>query len=369
MNNVSRHFDPFRQPASGWILHCDADAFYASCHMAQRPELREQPVVVAGDVKTRHGIIVTANYRARQFGIETGMNLGQAWQLCPDIVAITPDKSLYRRYSEHLHHIFQQYTGIIEPLALDEAWLDMSNQISFAENPAPVAASLQAQVRERLGITISIGISVNKMLAKQVSDWNKPEGITVLRKDELPERLWPRPVTELFGCGPVTAQKMARLGIQTIGDLAQQPLSAILHQFGQHGLALYLRAKGDDYTPVINPRFTDRRSVSAEHTTAQDLSGIADILALFQQCSQEISARLLQLGLVGYRMGIKWRTTDFRLHSKQLSSSLPLQSTDSIYRLARQLWFHVAENRPVRLIGITVSLLELPSPQLRFWDE
>ncbi len=334
--------------------------------MAEQSYLHDRPLAVAGDAKTRHGIIVTANYIARKFGIKTGMNLNSARQLCPQLTVITPDKALYRRYSEDLHKIFRQYTSLIEPLSLDEAWLDMTESLALGQDPRPVAKELQDRVRKDVGITVSIGISINKMLAKQVSDWSKPSGLTVLTGGEVRSRLWNRPMLELFGCGPATSHKMAEIGIEDIGDLAQWPLSDILHQWGHHGLQLYLRAWGKDWTPVSSPSIADRRSVSAEHTTAADLSAVEDVWPWLQLCAQEVAERLRQLDLVGYRVGIKWRTPNFVTHNRQMMSHRPLNSADTIYWYARKLWN--TANCPVRLVGISVSVLETPSRQLRFWD-
>ncbi len=363
------HFDPFRKAASGWIFHCDADAFYASCHMAEDTALRKLPVVVAGDPKSRHGVIVTANYAARNLGIRTGMTLGTARLLCPEVVAIEPDKPLYRRYSQALHGILSQYTINREPLSLDEAWLDMNQVLNFNDDPRPVAAELQSRIAEMVGISVSIGVSVNKMLAKQISDWNKPGGITLLRHQDIPDKLWPRPISELFGCGPVTARKMTKLGIVTIGDLAEQGVAEIMHRFGWHGLTLRLRATGDDNSPVVNPRPEDRRSVSAEHTTAYDMAREEDILGLIGQCAEEVSRHLEQLGLVGYTLSIKWRTRDFVTHTRQMVSYAALCDTQNIFRLASRLWAQSGEKKAIRLVGVSVSRLKQPSQQLRFWDE
>lgn len=365
---MSRHFDPFRQASTGWIFHCDADSFYASCHIAENAALRDRPVVVAGDPKSRHGIIVTANYVARGLGIRTGMNLDAARQLCPQLVAIRPDKALYRRYSQSMQDIFSQYGAHLEPLSLDEAWIDMTELMSFDDDPLPLAEELQMRVRNMVGISVSIGVSINKMLAKQVSDWSKPEGITLLRKQEIPDKLWPRPVSELFGCGPVTAQKMAALGIMTIGDLAKQNVADVMHRFGWHGLALRLRATGDDNSPVVNPKPEDRRSVSAEHTASYDMVNAEDILGLIGQCAEEVSRHLDQLGLVGYRLGIKWRTRDFVTHTRQIASYGALHRVEDIFRLASRLWLESGEKQAIRLAGVSVSRLEHPSFQLRFWN-
>lgn len=364
---MSHHFDPFRSASTGWIFHCDADAFYASCHMAENQELAGHPLVVAGDPKARHGIIVTASYPARKCGIRTGMRLDDAWDLCPDLVAIKPDKELYRRYSAAMHDVFVRNSQIVEPLSLDEAWLDMSPYLSFTMDPLPVAQELQAAVARDVGISVSIGISVNKMLAKQVSDWSKPHGITLLRVQELPARLWPRPVSDLFGCGPSSVQKLAAMGVGSIGQLAALPLPEVLERFGQHGLALYMRARGEDNTPVTVPRPEDRRSVSAEHTTERDIVDHEDAGALLRQCASEVSHRLQSLCMVGYRIAIKWRTREFVTFGRQMRVTEPLIQAEDIYRAARMLWNQRGEVRPVRLLGITVSALDGLPRQLHFW--
>ncbi len=363
---MAHHFDPFRSSANGWIFHCDADAFYVSCHMAEDVRLVGKPVVVAGDPAARHGVIVTASYPARALGIRTGMHLGEARTLCPQMMVITPDKQLYRRYSERMHEHFARYSAVVEPLSLDEGWLDMSQTLPLNRDPLPIARALQAEIAEDVGITVSVGVSVNKMLAKQVSDWSKPHGVTLLLPDEMPDRLWPLPISQLFGCGPSHAEKFMAMGIETVGDLASRSLQDILQRFGQHGLALYMRARGEDNTPVSVPRKEDRRSVSAEHTTERDIVARQDIQALLQRCAREVGERLEALEMVGYRIGIKWRTQDFHTHGKQARVENPLIGAPDIFREAWRLW---DEDRliPVRLVGVTVSALTAPSRQLHFW--
>jgi DNA polymerase-4 len=366
-NVMAHHFDPFRSSAKGWIYHCDADSFYVSCHMAEDASLEGKPVVVAGDA-ARHGVIVTASYPARALGIRTGMRVGEARALCPALIAIKPDKQLYRRYSEKMQEHFARYSEIVEPLSLDEGWLDMSGTLFLNSDPWPQARGLQADIARDMGITVSIGMSTNKMLAKQISDWSKPEGITQLVPGELPARLWPRAVSELFGCGPANADKLAAMGIHTIGDLASKSLQDILQGFGQHGLALYMRARGEDNTPVIVPKKEDRRSVSAEHTTEQDIVEAKEIGALLQQCAREVEERLQTLDMVGYRIAIKWRTADFKTHGKQVRVESALLHTADIFRAAWRLWREQEHHSPVRLLGVTVSSLASPSRQLHFWE-
>ncbi|MCY0881283.1 MAG: DNA polymerase IV, partial [Firmicutes bacterium] len=236
---MSRRFDPFHASSSSWIFHCDADAFYAACHMAEDQRLTTNPVVICGDPSSRHGVIVTANYLARAQGIHTGMLLYEAQRLCPDVWAIKPDKALYRLYSQKMHAVFSRYATKVEPLALDEAWLEMGPLPSLPSNLPALAQRLQQEIQDEAHLSVSIGISSNKMLAKQVSDWSKPHGITQLLPEEIPQRLWPREIAELFGCGPAFAQKLQKYAIKTIGDLAQKELAWVLQRFGQHGLALY----------------------------------------------------------------------------------------------------------------------------------
>jgi DNA polymerase-4 len=352
------------------IIHADADAFYAACHMAEDASLRNRPVVVAGDPNTRHGIVLAANYRARAYGVHTTMRLNDARRDCPNLVAIAPQRPLYQAYSEQLRAIFREWTSVVEPLSIDEAWLDLNAKgEDWRYNSAEAGKALQAAVFQRLGLTISLGIAVNKMLAKQISDWNKPSGVTELRSRDIPQRLWTRPVLELFGCGPATARRLDHWGIRTIGDLAQCP-STVLQPLGIHGERLRIRAQGRDSTPVVVPLPTDRQSVSVERTLSHNLAPRHLTDETWLPLILELVQRLQAVGMESSTLVMKYRTNRFTTHTRRMAISGSIRTVAQVVALLHQILQRSPITESVRLVGLGFSDLALPSAeQIRFWDD
>lgn len=338
------------------VFHCDADAFFAACHIALDPSLASVPMVVAGDPAERHGIVLTASYPARQYGIRTAMPLQAALRLCPSLVVVSPLPDLYRERSRQMRAALPEFSPLVEPLSIDEAWLDMTGGWHlWGREPQAAAAALQGAVHDACGITVSVGVSANKMLAKQVSDWSKPAGVTVVWPDEVPQRLWPRPVGELYGVGPHGAERLHREGVATIGQLAALDEVRLSGWLGAHGPNLMRRARGEDLTPVVRPESGDARSVGAETTLARDVSAAADARPVLLALADHVAARLRASGYKGHTVTVKYKTSQFASHTHQRQLPAPTCYTDDIYRAAVQLFQTRPDPSPVRLLGITVS--------------
>jgi DNA polymerase-4 len=226
------------------ILHVDMNAFYASCHQVIDPKLRGKPVLVAGDPKKRNGIILTASYEARKFGVKTAMPNWQAQKLCPRGIFVKPDYDLYVRFSSEVVEILERFTPLVEVFSIDEAWLDVRGCEGLFGDSVSIGKQIQQAITCELGLPCSVGISGNKLLAKMASDLKKPMGLTVIAPEDVPKILWPLPVDELFGVGKHMAEKLKKMNINTIGDLAQVPHSLLEGAFGLNGRYLSLSACG-----------------------------------------------------------------------------------------------------------------------------
>ncbi len=353
------------------VFHCDADAFFAACHIAEEPRLATVPMVVAGSPSERHGVVLTASYPARAFGIRTAMPLGRALALCPTLVVVPPAPALYRHRSRQMRAVFPTFSPLVEPLSIDEAWLDMTGGWHlWGPDPSQAAVALQDAVRAACGLTVSVGVSANKMLAKQVSDWSKPAGITVLWPADVARRLWPRPVGDLYGVGPKLAERLLSHGIETVGQLAALDDERLSAWLGQGGRALRERARGQDTTPVMRAAPGDTRSVGAETTLAQDVAAVQDARPVLLALADHVASRLRAAGLSGRTVALKYKTHQFVSHTHQTQLAAPTCYTDPLYRAAVRLFETRPHPDPVRLLGLTVSGWETKSAQTRLdWGD
>jgi DNA polymerase-4 len=362
--------DRTKPQMTGVVLHCDANAFFAACHVAEDPSLEGRPLVVAGDPRTRHGVVLTASYPARARGVRTAMTLAAARRLCPDLVVIPPDRGLYLRYSARLRTLLASLSPLVEPFSVDEAWVDMTGALApWDGDPVAAARALRGRVREELRLRVSVGVSRNKLLAKQASEMQKPDGLTVLWPEDVPARLWPRPVGELFGCGPRTAEKLRALGVATIGDLARYPPAPLARRLGSLAATLQARARGEDDEPVRPPRAGDVRSLSAETTLTADVASPSEAEPALLALADEVAERLRAHGLAGRTVTLKFRTAAFRTHTRQLTLDAPTCYTEPIYEAARRLFAARGPGEPVRLLGVGVSGLSPRQAQLDLWGE
>ena len=341
------------------ILHCDANSFYASVECLYRPELRDKPVAVGGDVDARHGIILTKNQIAKRYGVKTGEAIWQAKQKCPDLVCVPPDFALYARFSKRMRALYEEYTSRVESFGLDECWLDLSSpEITFADG-VRIAEEIRLRVREELGITVSVGVSFNKVFAKLGSDYKKPDATTVISRNSYQSIVWPLPVQELLFVGPATRRRLAVLNIRTIGDLACASPALLQNKLGKNGLTLLSYANGWDQSPVMQ---TDQRasikSIGNSTTPPHDLTCMDDARCIFTLLAESVAARLRQEGLRARCVSISARNTELVTASCQTMLKRPTSLTDEIARASLQLFSaRFAGQFPYRSVGVSCSQL------------
>lgn len=334
------------------IVHVDMDAFYASVEQRDNPELRGRPVVVAW--RGNRSVVCAASYEARRFGVRSAMPAVRAERLCPDAVFVPPDFTRYRAVSREVRAIFQQHTDLIEPLSLDEAYLDVTQNKTGMATATRVAQSIRGQIRSELNLTASAGVAPNKFLAKIASDWRKPDGLFVIQPKDVDTFLLPLPVGRLPGVGKVTGEKLARLGIGTAGDLRRLGLSDLEGAFGKFGLRLYELARGVDNNPVVPDRPT--RSVSAEDTLPQDVP-LSETEELIRKLAEKAWASSRKASRVARTVVLKLKTKEFRTITRSHTPPTPPASCEELTRIALALRAHVdLEPRQLyRLVGVGLS--------------
>lgn len=339
------------------IVHCDCDSFFASIEIRDNPALADKPVAVGGSPE-RRGVIATCNYTARGFGIHSAMASATARRRCPDLIIIRPDMEKYREASRRVHAVFRRYTDLIEPLSIDEAYLDVSGCRRRRGSATLIAEAIRAEVRETVGITVSAGIAPNKFLAKVASDWNKPDGQFVVRPDQVDAFVAALPVGRLHGVGKVTARKMESLGIRTCGDLRRLSGEELARHFGSFGERLRRMSLGIDERPVRTWRV--RKSVSVENTYAADLSSLEDCLAQLPELGRKLGLRLDAVR-DDYRVRkqfVKIKFHDFVQTTVEMPSAAPDMSN---FRKLCEDGFRRGD-RPVRLLGLGVRVLPAADP-------
>ncbi|MDW7651405.1 MAG: DNA polymerase IV [Bacillota bacterium] len=353
------------------IIHVDMNAFYASCHQADNPALREKPLLVAGDPQKRHGIILTASYEARRFGVKTAMPVWQAKKLCPQAVFIRPDHNLYRQYSEKILAIMRCYSPLVEPFSIDEAWLDLTGSSRLFGPVEEIGRQLQAQILTELGIPCSVGISANKFLAKMASERQKPNGFTLLWPKDVPTVLWPLPVEELVGVGRKLAPALREMGIHTVGQLAEMPVRLLVSRFGIVGEALQHLANGRDDAPVDPNVFDTVKSVGHSLTLPRDINDPEDVACVLLNLSERVGRRLRHGGYMARTVTLTVKDQNFVSATRSRTLHEPTSLTEVIYGTALDIYRTQFEPwRKARLLGVSVSKL-LPRDagcQLSFWD-
>lgn len=333
------------------IAHVDCDAFYAAIEKRDNPSLLDRPVIVGGG---RRGVVATACYVARTFGVRSAMPMFRALELCPDAVVIRPDMEKYARVGREVRALMLQLTPLVEPISIDEAFLDLSGTEQLhGKSPAKSLAHFARRVETSLGITVSVGLSANKFLAKIASDLDKPRGFAVLGRTEAARFLAPRPVTTIVGVGAATQARLARDGYRTIADLQRADLRDLVRRYGSEGERLWQLAHGRDPRPVRPER--EPKSVSAETTFDRD---IADPNVLEQRLwllCEHVSARLKAQDLCGATVTLKLKTSDFRVRTRTRSLHVPTRLARTIFTTARRLLRAEADGRRFRLIGVAIS--------------
>ena len=334
------------------IIHVDMDAFYASVEQRDDPALRGRPIAVGGS--RERGVVAAASYEARRFGVRSAMPSVTARRLCPDLHFVSPRFDVYKAVSMQIRAIFERYTDVIEPLSLDEAYLDVTEDRAGLGSATAVAEAIRAAIKAETGLTASAGVSYNKFLAKLASDHNKPDGLCVVTPRQGPEFVAGLPVSRFRGVGPVTAAKMARLGIDTGADLRAQSLDLLQARFGKSADYYYWAARGRDDRPVRAHRI--RKSIGAERTFATDLRDEADLRAALREIEAKVWARVAQGGAFGRTVTLKVKYDDFRQITRAQSHPEGVASADRLAAATAALLTPLCPvERGVRLLGVTVS--------------
>jgi len=333
------------------ILHVDMDAFYASVAELDHPELRGKAVVVGAGAR---GVVLSANYAARKFGIRAAMPVGRAQRMAPQAIFIAPEHHRYSEISERVMEIFSRYTPKVEPISLDEAFLDVTGALKLLGTGREIAQKIREEVQAQEGITCSVGIASNKFIAKLASQHCKPNGMLEIADDRLIEFLHPLPVGAMWGVGPKTGEALQRLGLHTIGDIANTPRSTLIRALGDAtGASLYELAWGRDMRDVSNDE--PDKSISNAETFAYDLDNPEEILREFLRMTEKATARLRDRGLFAKTIGIKVRFSDFTTINRSKTLPLPIDSTQDIYEVVRTLYVALKING-ARLRLVAVSL-------------
>ncbi|MCK7552353.1 DNA polymerase IV [Marinobacter goseongensis] len=349
------------------IIHVDCDCFYAAVEMRDDPSLREVPLAVGGE--GGRGVVTTCNYRARAFGVRSAMPGGEARRLCPGLVTVPPDMARYRAVSQQVMAILRELTDLVEPLSLDEAFLDVSDVADHQGSATLMARYLRRRVREEVGITISAGVAPNKFLAKIASDWEKPDGLFVIRPQDVDGFVAQLPVEKLFGVGQVTAGKLHGLGVATCGDLQAIGADVLMDRFGKQGYRLHEMAFGRDERQVVVSRIA--KSLSVERTFSQDLPDKAACETVMASLVADLNLRLGRKARNKpiHKLFIKIRYSDFSTHTlERVREQVQQPAMEDFRPLLDELVTDT--ERPVRLLGLGVRFRndESPITQLRLFD-
>ena len=351
------------------ILHSDCNCFYASVELLHHPELRGKPVAVGGDPEARHGIVLTADYTAKRRGVKSGMALWQARQVCPDIIFLPPRMDLYLRFSRMAQEIYAEYTDKREPYGIDESWLDVTDSVSLKGDGYHIAQEISSRMKKELGITVSVGVSFNKIFAKLGSDYKKPDAITTMNKDEYRDKAWPLPVSDLLYVGSATNNKLRGIGIRTIGDLARTEESLLVRKLGKMGSILWAFANGYDESPVkIENTSAPIKSVGNSTTTPKDMETDEDVKIVLYILAESVAARLRENGFRCRTVEISIRDKDLLHFSKQVklqnASNITREIAEAGYKLYKESYRMPADEhelknsrpefyqKPLRSIGI-----------------
>ena len=359
-----------------FVLHCDANKFYASVECLYHPEIRDKPVVVGGSEETRHGIVLTGNEKAKKlYVIKTGMSLADARLLCPELIVMPPNYPRYIRFSKMLRRIYSDYTDMIEPFGLDECWLDVTGSRLLFGSPEEIAEDIRKRVKFELGITVSVGVSWNKIFAKLGSDYKKPDAVTVINKNNYKKIVYPLPVSDLLMVGPATTRKLKNHGIYTIGELADTPPEMLAAFLGKMGYVLHSFANGYENAPVgVSGSTPLIKSVGNGITAPRDLMNEEDIKSVQYVLAESVARRLREQGLKGRVVSIGIRDKNLFSFTRQSKLSSATNDTRKLQSTALKLFnsnYSFETMPPVRALTVSVSELcdENDSFQLDMFED
>jgi len=334
------------------IIHIDMDAFYASVEQRDDPELVGKPVVVAW--RGNRSVVCAASYEARKFGVRSAMPAVRAERLCPNAIFVPPDFPRYREVSRQAHEIFKRHTDLIEPLSLDEAYLDVSENKTGLPTATQVARTIREQIRSELSLTASAGVAPNKFLAKIASDWKKPDGLFVIQPEEMDSFLLPLSVSRLPGVGKVTEEKLKQLEVQTIADLRRMELATLEGRFGRYGVRLYELARGIDNSKVVPDRPT--QSISTEDTFEQDVL-LMEMEPMIRRLAEHTWAASHKESRIARTVVLKLKTREFKILTRSHTPVIPPSSCEELTNIALSLLQRVGLNprQRFRLVGVGLS--------------
>ncbi|MBE6182936.1 MAG: DNA polymerase IV [Bacillus sp. (in: Bacteria)] len=336
------------------ILHIDMNSFFASIEIADHPELKGKPIAIAGDPKERKGVIVTCSYEAREYGVKTTMPVWEAKKLCPHLLIIQPHHDRYREASRDFFSILHQITPLVEPVSIDEGYVDITEEHHLG-SPVQISKFIQQRIFSELSLPCSIGIAPNKFLAKMASDMKKPMGITILRKRDVANKLWPLPILDMHGIGKKTAEKLQSIHIFTIRDLAHANDIQLKQLLGIRGIQLKERANGIDARPVDPESINITKSIGRSRTFPEDIIEDHVIDVVLQNLAKETSLRLKRKGYLTANIMITIRYHNRKTITRSRKLHRPIQETEELFYEARSLFIQHWNGNPVRLLGVTGS--------------
>jgi DNA polymerase-4 len=351
-----------------WVIHADLDAFFAAAEVLRHPELAGKPVII-GHAASGRGVVSSATYEARAFGVRSAMPVGQALRLCPDAVLVSPDFDYYRELSRRFKEILDVYSPLVEMVSVDEAYLDASDSDRLFGGAVQLAGRLKQHVRDDLGLVVSLGVASNKLVAKIASDLDKPDGLRVVEPGTEAATFAPLAIDRLPGIGPKTGARLRAAGITTLGELAATSEAALQRIAGNDAAQLLRRARGEDARDVRSAR-DPRKSVGHERTFSSDRHGIDRLTATLYDLAERTGAELRSKGQTATTINLKLRYGDFTTVSRQATAPLPTDAHQEIYTIALRLLERALteRNAPVRLIGVRVTGLSNSSRQLNLFD-
>lgn len=342
------------------IYHCDCNSFYCSVELLSHPELRSVPTAVCGDPKSRHGIILAKNEPAKKFGVRTAETIWQAKKKCPDLVLLPAHHDLYRAYSKKVNAVYDRFTDLIEPFGIDESWLDVTGTLHlFGGDPKALANRIRNTVREELGLTISVGVSFNKVFAKLGSDYKKPDATTVISRENFRRVVWPLPVTDLLYVGRAAARVLGQYGVSTIGELAAFDQKALTELLGKQGGQLWEYANGLEHSPVAPAgTYTPPKSVGSGETFSHNLTRREEVDRGVAVLADEVAVRLRKHGMKAGTLQLTIRDPNFKDICRQRPLDAPANTARELHRAAMDIlersW---KSGAPIRAITLTASAL------------
>ena len=342
------------------IYHCDCNSFYCSVELLSRPELRTAPAAVCGDPRSRHGIILAKNEPAKRFGVRTAETIWQAKQKCPDLVLLPAHHDLYREYSKKVNAIYDRFTDLIEPFGIDESWLDVTGSLHlFGGDAKTLADRIRNTVREELGLTISVGVSFNKIFAKLGSDYKKPDATTVISRDNFRQIVWPLPATDLLFVGKAAAKVLRQYGVTTIGELAAFDRNALTELLGKQGGQLWEYANGLEHSPVAPAgTYTPPKSVGNGETFSRNLTKKDEVSRGAAMLADEVAVRLRRHGMKAATLQVTIRDPNFKDICRQRPLDAPTNTARELFQAAMDILAHSWKSgAPIRALTLTAHNL------------